>query len=37
MDKNKPPAKSHKTGISLLTIVSVAFTVIGYFNTAADF
>lgn len=37
MDKNKSPAKSHKTGISLLTIVSVAFTVVGYFNTAADF
>ena len=37
MDNKKSPAKSHKTGISLLTILSVAFTVVGYFNTAADF
>ena len=37
MDKDKSPAKSHKTGISILTIISVVFTFIGYFNTAADF
>ena len=37
MDKNKSRAKSHKTGFSLLTIIAVAFTVIGYFNTAAEF
>ena len=36
MDK-KPPVKSHKTGISILTIASVVFTVIGVINDAADF
>ena len=36
MDK-KPPVKSHKTGISILTIASVVFTVIGGINDAADF
>ena len=37
MDNNKTPAKSHKTGISILTIASVVFTVIGGINDAADF
>lgn len=37
MSTNKPPAKSHKTGISILTIASVVFTVIGGINDAADF
>ena len=37
MGNNKPPAKSHKTGISILTIASVVFTAIGGFNDAAEF
>ncbi len=37
MGNNRPAAKNHKTGISILTIVSVVFTVIGGINDAADF
>lgn len=37
MDNNRPPAKNHKTGISILAIISVVFTVIGGVNDAADF
>ena len=37
MSSNRSTAKSHKTAFSILAIVSIVFTVIGYFNTAPDF